>query len=190
MLSAWVARHATSLVGHHPEIAPFAGSWTISSEYRLYHDGFTCGCSSVSSFYPTPCRQRNNVRSKLEAFGHRTMPQTFEIYSSYHILSALTRPQHNPRVISPWEWPALYKGDERQVTVQVHVDGDLVATWTSSGTTDGFESIGLTGAAGTAIDVVGVLAESEWLSIIEVRVGIRKGTLCLVQKKIDSVLVH
>ena len=52
--------------------------------------------------------------------------------------------------------------------MQVYVDGDMVTTWTSSGTTDGFESIGLTGAAGKAIDIVGVLGESEWLSIIEV----------------------
>lgn len=59
--------------------------------------------------------------------------------------------------------------------MQVHVDGDLVTTWTSSGTTDGFESIGLTGAAGTTIDIVGVLAESEWLSIIEVSLFRRGG---------------
>lgn len=48
------------------------------------------------------------------------------------------------------------------------MDGALVTTWTSSGTTDGFESIDLTGSAGEVIEVTGVLDALEWLSIIEV----------------------
>ena len=52
----------------------------------------------------------------------------------------------------------------------MRVDGALVTTWTSSGTTAGFESIDLSGTSGSVIDVVGVLGDSEWLSIIEVSV--------------------
>ena len=62
----------------------------------------------------------------------------------------------------------MYKGDTRARTVEVYVDGVLVTTWTSSGTTVGFESIDLSGTSGSVIDVVGVLGDSEWLSIIEV----------------------
>ena len=80
--------------------------------------------------------------------------------NAYRNQLSLAYPARNP--------PALYKGTQRQRTVQVYVDGDMVTTWTSSGTTDDFESIGVTGAAGKAIDIVGVLGESEWLSIIEV----------------------
>ena len=53
-------------------------------------------------------------------------------------------------------------------TVEVYVDGVLVTTWTSSGTTTDFESIDISGTSGTAIEIVGVLGNSEWLSIIEV----------------------
>ena len=48
------------------------------------------------------------------------------------------------------------------------MDGALVTTWTSSGTTDDPESIALTGTSGSVIDVTGVLSDDEWLSIIEV----------------------
>lgn len=63
----------------------------------------------------------------------------------------------------------MYKGAERQTTVEVRVDGALVTTWTSSGETDNPESIMFTGTSGSVIDVTGVLADTEWLSIVEVR---------------------
>lgn len=53
-------------------------------------------------------------------------------------------------------------------TVEVYVNGVVVTTWTSLGTTNGFESIDLSGTSGTTIEIVGVLGDSEWLSIIEV----------------------
>lgn len=53
-------------------------------------------------------------------------------------------------------------------TMEVYVDGTLVTTWTSSGTTDVFESIDLSGNAGEVIEVTGVLTDREWLSIMEV----------------------
>lgn len=40
---------------------------------------------------------------------------------------------------------ALYKGKTRTRTLEVYVDDVLVTTWTSSGTTDGFESIDISG---------------------------------------------
>ena len=63
---------------------------------------------------------------------------------------------------------AMYKGDTRTRTIEVYVDGTLVATWTSSGTTSGFESIDLSGVSGSMIEITGVLGNSEWLSIVEV----------------------
>ncbi|CAM9842773.1 unnamed protein product, partial [Ectocarpus sp. 8 AP-2014] len=66
---------------------------------------------------------------------------------------------------------ALYNGDIRVRTIDVSVDGVLVATWTSSGTTDGFESIAFPdGISGTVINLQGVLDDSEWLSIIETEI--------------------
>ncbi|CAM9582225.1 unnamed protein product [Ectocarpus fasciculatus] len=66
---------------------------------------------------------------------------------------------------------ALYNGDIRVRTVDVFVDGALVTTWTSSGTTDGFESIQfIDGIAGTVVELQGVLGNSEWLSIIETEI--------------------
>lgn len=62
---------------------------------------------------------------------------------------------------------ALYKGDTRTRTIDIYVDGDKVTTWTSSGTTTGFESVEL-GAQGQVVELRGVLADSEWLSILEV----------------------
>lgn len=65
--------------------------------------------------------------------------------------------------------PALYNGDIRVTTIDVLVDGALVTIWTSSGTTDSFETIALPDStAGTVIELQGVLGDSEWLSIIEV----------------------
>ncbi|CAM9622988.1 unnamed protein product [Ectocarpus sp. 6 AP-2014] len=66
---------------------------------------------------------------------------------------------------------ALYNGDIRVRTIDVSVDGVLVATWASSGTTDGFESIAFPdGVSGTVINLQGVLDDSEWLSIIETEI--------------------
>ncbi|CAM9703594.1 unnamed protein product [Ectocarpus fasciculatus] len=42
----------------------------------------------------------------------------------------------------------MYKGDSRTRTVDVSVDGALVTTWTSSGTTTDWESFDLSGAYG------------------------------------------
>lgn len=55
-----------------------------------------------------------------------------------------------------------------RVMTQVYVDGALITTWTSSGTTDDFESIDLSGTSGEIIEVTGVLGDSEWISIVEV----------------------
>ena len=48
------------------------------------------------------------------------------------------------------------------------MDGFLVTTSTSSGTTDAFENINLSGSSGRVVAVTGVLGAFEWLSIIEV----------------------
>lgn len=50
----------------------------------------------------------------------------------------------------------------------MHVEGVLASTWTSSGTTFNFESIDLSGYSGQYITITGVLADVEWLSIVEV----------------------
>lgn len=64
---------------------------------------------------------------------------------------------------------AMYEGAERERTIQVYVDGILITTWTSSGTTTDFETIVVpSGTQGTVIELQGVLDESEWISIIEV----------------------
>ena len=65
---------------------------------------------------------------------------------------------------------AMYKGTTRTRTVQVYVDGSLVSTWTSSGTTDNFERIDVSSASGQVLEITGVLDDSEWLSIVEVSV--------------------
>lgn len=62
----------------------------------------------------------------------------------------------------------MYKGNERQRTVEVSVDGEDVTTWTSSGTTLDFESIDLSGNSGQELTITGVLTTSEWISITEV----------------------
>lgn len=51
--------------------------------------------------------------------------------------------------------------------MEIYVDGILQTSWTSSGTTAGLENVDL-GVIGQAIEVRGVLAGSEWLSIMEV----------------------
>ncbi|CAM9933566.1 unnamed protein product [Pylaiella littoralis] len=70
---------------------------------------------------------------------------------------------------------AMYKGNERQRSVEVYVDGVLVTTWTSSGTTLDFESIDLSGSSGQEVTVTGVLGNSEWLSIIETEIMVMSG---------------
>lgn len=62
----------------------------------------------------------------------------------------------------------MYKGATRTTTAEVYVDGALVTTWTSSGTTSEFETIDLSGSTGTVVEITGVLGNSEWLSIVEV----------------------
>lgn len=52
--------------------------------------------------------------------------------------------------------------------MEVRVDDALLTTWTSSGTTDGFEAIDLSGTSGQVLEITGVLDDSEWLSIVEV----------------------
>ena len=52
--------------------------------------------------------------------------------------------------------------------MDVFIDDALYTTWTSSGTTTDFEAINLSGEAGGVIELQGVLADSEWLSIAEV----------------------
>lgn len=63
---------------------------------------------------------------------------------------------------------ALYKGDTRKRTIDIYVDDAKITTWTSSGTTAGFESVGLD-TQGQVIELRAVLAGSDWLSIVEVR---------------------
>ena len=62
----------------------------------------------------------------------------------------------------------MYKGDERTRTLNIYVDGVIVTTWTSSGVTLDFETVTL-GVTGTSIEFRGVLEDSVWLSIMEVR---------------------
>lgn len=64
--------------------------------------------------------------------------------------------------------PALYRGTQRTRTVDVIIDGILVITWTSSGATDEFQRIGISGESGQVIEIRGVLPdEDSWLSITE-----------------------
>ncbi|CAM9688654.1 unnamed protein product [Scytosiphon promiscuus] len=69
---------------------------------------------------------------------------------------------------------ALYQGDTRTRTIDVYVDGVLQNSWTSSGTTTDFESIEL-GVSGQAVELRGVLADSEWLSVTEVEILVDDG---------------
>ena len=62
----------------------------------------------------------------------------------------------------------MYKGDERTRTVDIYVDGAVITSWTSSGNTLDFETVAL-GVTGSTIELRGMLEDSEWLSIMEVR---------------------
>ena len=68
--------------------------------------------------------------------------------------------------------------------MDILVDGQKVVTWTSSGTTAGFEAVELGGITGQMVELQGVLADSEWLSIMEVRVALY---LCIAGFKICCV---
>lgn len=78
----------------------------------------------------------------------------------------------------------MYKGDSRTRTMDVYVDGLQADTWTTSGTTTDFETFKLgfyytsstssytyvhPGVPAKTIELRGVLEDSEWLSILEVR---------------------
>ena len=78
----------------------------------------------------------------------------------FHLLST-----NNP---SPFHLTtAMYQGDQRTRTMGVYVDDVMVTSWTSSGTTTGFEKVDI-GVAGQTVELRGVLESSEWLSIMEV----------------------
>lgn len=51
--------------------------------------------------------------------------------------------------------------------MEIHVNDVLQTSWTSSGTTTDFERVDLS-LSGQAIELRGVLADSDWLSIVEV----------------------
>lgn len=51
--------------------------------------------------------------------------------------------------------------------MDIYVDGVIVTTWTSSGTTSGFETVEM-GVPGQVIELHGILGDREWISIIEV----------------------
>ena len=53
--------------------------------------------------------------------------------------------------------------------MEVRVDGVLITTFTTSGTTAGADQIIFTGVSGQVVELTGVLDDSEWLSIVEVR---------------------
>ena len=52
--------------------------------------------------------------------------------------------------------------------MDIYVDGVFATSWTSSGTTLDYEAIAL-GVTSNSIEFRGVLDDSEWLSIMEVR---------------------
>ncbi|CAM9225364.1 unnamed protein product, partial [Scytosiphon promiscuus] len=65
---------------------------------------------------------------------------------------------------------AMYKGSERVRTMEVYVDGALITTYTTTGTTNFFEVVYLSGTPGQVVTITGVLADSEWLSIVETEI--------------------
>ena len=58
--------------------------------------------------------------------------------------------------------------------MEIYVDGVLITTWTSSGITTGFETVALD-VSGYEVQLVGVLDDSEWLSITEVGITHLRG---------------
>lgn len=63
----------------------------------------------------------------------------------------------------------MYEGATRTRSVDIFVDGVFATTWQSSGTTDALESIDISGVSGEIVEISGLLAPSEWLSIHEVQ---------------------
>ena len=57
--------------------------------------------------------------------------------------------------------------------MDVYVDDVMVTSWASSGTTTDFENVDI-GVAGQTVELRGVLADSEWLSISEVRLRLHE----------------
>lgn len=53
--------------------------------------------------------------------------------------------------------------------MDIYVDGAMQTSWTSSGTTTDFENVEL-GVTGQTVELRGVLDDTEWISIREVRV--------------------
>lgn len=51
--------------------------------------------------------------------------------------------------------------------MDIYVDGVIFTTWTSSGTTSGFETVEM-GVQGQIIELHGILGDREWISVIEV----------------------
>ena len=66
---------------------------------------------------------------------------------------------------------SLWKGDQRIRPLNIFVDGTLVTTITSSGTTEGFETYELTALQASTVMVQAdePLPDNGWLSIVEVR---------------------
>lgn len=62
-------------------------------------------------------------------------------------------------------------GDTRTRTIAITVNGIPITTWSSSGETKAFEFVDI-GVEGSSLELRGVLADSEWLSIMEVNPGL------------------
>lgn len=70
-------------------------------------------------------------------------------------------------------YAAFYRGTQRTRTVDIIIDGIVAATWTSSGTTDGFQRIDISGRSGHVVEIRGDLPdEDSWLSITEAGGGL------------------
>jgi len=59
--------------------------------------------------------------------------------------------------------------------MDIYVDGFKHTSWTSSGLTTAAEHIELGGVTGRAVELRGLLEDSEWLSIMEVSVVYDQG---------------
>ena len=56
----------------------------------------------------------------------------------------------------------MYEGLTRVRTIEVRLGAVLATTWTSSGTTDGFESIDLSGYSGRYLTVMSLADDLQW----------------------------
>lgn len=132
------------------------------------------------------CRESNPrpIFCQVKGLAHHTT-QTLEVIGqrsrSLSIpLEVIPNKLSSNLTVPPCSTPLLLCHD-----CQVYVDAEFVTTWTSSGTTDDFESIDLSGTPGKVIQVTGVLGQSEWLSIVEVCVYVAlsdHGGVLLVEK--------